>query len=55
MNKELSCEDCGESFEIYSDSDSDVCFCPFCGTELIDKEDFEEQDDSWDDQDNTRF
>jgi len=54
MNKELSCEDCGESFEIYTDSDSHVCFCPFCGTELIDKEDFDDGEE-WDDQDNSRF
>ena len=56
MNKELTCNECDETFEIFSDSDSQVCFCPFCGSEM-DMNDSEDDDfdEEWDDQDNSRF
>lgn len=30
----LSCEACESEFKIFSDSDEDICFCPYCGYEL---------------------
>lgn len=30
----LSCEACESEFKIFSDSDEDISFCPYCGYEL---------------------
>jgi rRNA maturation endonuclease Nob1 len=40
----LSCEACESEFKIFSDSDEDVLFCPYCGYELENKLDEEEWD-----------
>jgi hypothetical protein len=57
MDKELTCDDCYESFEILTESDSQICYCPFCGSEMDinDSEDDDNDDEEWDDQDNSRF
>lgn len=30
----LSCEACESEFKIFSDSDDEISFCPYCGYEL---------------------
>lgn len=42
--KWLECEACGDEFRVVSETLAEICFCPFCGTEIEDepKEDDEE-------------
>lgn len=46
--KRIVCNHCSGEFEIESDDDYPVMFCPSCGTELeeIDEDDDEDSDDS---------
>ncbi len=49
----LYCESCGAEFKIKLNEDSeydyqDIQFCPFCGDELLELDEDEEEIDVWD-------
>lgn len=47
--KHFDCENCGAhgkvSFKEGEYTTSDVVFCPFCGADIYEEEDFDEDDD----------
>ena len=49
MDDWKTCTCCGEEFKVITDSLDPIAFCVFCGTELEEDED-EEEDDYWADE-----
>jgi uncharacterized paraquat-inducible protein A len=43
--KFLECTSCETEFRIISDSHEQPCWCPFCGTELDNEEETDEEDE----------
>ena len=39
------CEYCDTEFTVLSSSDADLAFCPYCGSELDEDADFEDEED----------
>ena len=44
---EFHCEDCDTSFKILTESDEKPTYCPFCGFELEDNIEEDEDDDTF--------
>lgn len=41
------CENCDTEFKVISDELDEVAFCPYCGEEILDEDD-EEDNEEWD-------
>ena len=51
------CDECGSTWIIHHDNYDDVTFCPFCGLDLEEPYEKEEENllDGWDDPDDDKY
>lgn len=47
MKDWLECQSCWADFRVVSDTDSAVAYCPYCGDEIVNDDD--EEEDEFDD------
>ncbi len=50
MSETITCYNCEEEFKVESvfETDQEVMFCPYCGSDLDIDEDYDELDDEYD-------
>jgi predicted RNA-binding Zn-ribbon protein involved in translation (DUF1610 family) len=52
MEDTLTCESCGAEFSVKNADENDndsVEFCPYCGDELIEWDDVDDENEEWED------